>query len=206
MGLDEVVEAAVRDYGVDLDAELHGYELFQGERWWDGVPVRARIAVYGAALDVVGDHCETLILRGVHSAGLRERYRHPDEPHSIVLQHLLERINEYGVKQQEHLLVIADEVGEQARHRSDLALYRSRGTWGYRSAQLTQIVDTLHFAPSHVSRLLQAVDLVVFLYRRMQDHKESDPRATRANETLWARIAGKIYHELCWYPIPGYRT
>ena len=205
-GLDEVVEQAVGDYGVDSQAELHGYELFQGERWWDGVPVRARIAVYGAALDVIGEHCETIILRGIHSAGLRERYKHPEEPHSLVLLHLLERINEYGMRHQEHLLVIADEVGEQARHRSDLALYRRRGTWGYRSAQLTQIVDTLHFAPSHASRLLQAVDLVVFLYRRIQDHTETDARAARANSTLWRRIEDKISHEDCWYPIPGYRS
>lgn len=154
---------------------------------------------------MIGEHCETIILRGIHSAGFRERYSQPDEPHSIVLLHLLERINEYGMRHQEHLLVIADEVGEQARHRSDLALYRKRGTWGYRSAQLTQIVDTLHFAPSHASRLLQAVDLVAFLYRRIQDHTETDARATRANATLWGRIKDKISHENCWYPVSGYR-
>jgi hypothetical protein len=61
------------------------------------------------------------------------RYSRLDPPHSIVVQHLLERLDEYGrygwsSEDAEHLLVIADEVGEEARHRSDLALYRKHGT------------------------------------------------------------------------------
>lgn len=159
--------------------------------------------MYSDAFQAVADHCQAIILRGVHSSGLRQRYAAPDPPHSIVLLHLLERVDDYAKAGGKHALVIADEVGEQARHRSELAMYRRSGTWGYRARKLTQIVDTLHFAPSDASRLVQAIDLVAFLYRRMESHTEPVEKARRANERLWARIEPKVQHRLCWYPVPN---
>ena len=63
----------------------------------------------------------------------------------------------------DYVLVIADEVDGQARHHADLSSYREVGTTGYRHRKLTRIVDTLHFAPSHASRLVQAADVITFL-------------------------------------------
>ena len=191
---------AAETFSVDPASELHGYELFQGERWWKGVPPRARIAVYGKALDSIAEHSTALVLRGVHSAGLPLRYAYPDPPHTVVLSHLLERVHEFVAQQKEQVLVIADEVGEQARHRADLDIYRRKGTPGYRGKKLTTIVDTLHFAPSHASRLLQAVDLVTFLYRRVYDHTEANERSARANAALWSKLESKIVHEGCFLP------
>jgi hypothetical protein len=188
------VAKAVREHQVALDAELHGYELFQGTGWWKGIPPRARIGVYNEAFEALGKCSEAIILRGVRSAGLRKRYASPEPPHSVVLRHLLERVDEYAKNHGRHAQVIADEVGEQARHRSDLAMYRESGTWGYRARKLERIVDTLHFAPSSASRLLHAVDLVVFMHRRLQTHAESNDKAKRANERLWQRIENKIHH------------
>jgi hypothetical protein len=159
--------------------------------------------VYNGAFEAIGEHCRSIILRGVDSAGLRKRYATPEPPHSVVLLHLLERVDECAKQHGEQALVIADEVGEQAKHRSELAMYRRSGTWGYRARKLTQIVDTLHFAPSSASRLVQAIDLVTFLYRRMETHTEPNDKAKRANEQLWARVEPKVHHRLCWYPM-GY--
>jgi len=96
--------------------------------------------------------------------------------------------------------VIADDVDEPAKHRADLSAYRTQGTKGYRSQLLDRIVDTLHFAPSHSSRLVQAADMLAFMYRRLETHTESDPRATRANEALWSRIQPTVQHRHCWIP------
>jgi hypothetical protein len=198
--LDAVVVKAVKAFDVPEDAELHGYELFNGSGWWKGVPVRARIGVYNEAFAAIGAHCAALVLRGMNVAGQRRRYADPNPPHQVVLQHPLERIDEHAVDEDEHVLVIADEVGEQSKHRSDLNGYLRYGTHGYRGRRLTRIVDTMHFAPSSASRLVQAIDLVVFLYRRIQTHTETDARATRANTALWARIEHRISHQHCWCP------
>lgn len=72
---------------------------------------------------------------------------------------------------------------------------------GYRSRQLTRIVDTIHFAPSKASRMVQAADLVAFLHHRIKSRADTDPRAKRANESLWERIADKVSgYSGCWRP------
>lgn len=200
-GLDDVVDKAVRAHGVAEDSELHGYELFQGKGWWEGTPPRVRIGVYHQAFKIIGAHAHALILRGVHSARLKARYgTRASPPHSVVLQHLLERVDDHARIHGRHVLVIADEVGEQSRHRSSLIRYRRHGTRGYRARKLDRIVDTLHFAPSYASRMIQAIDLITFLYRRIEQHKESDPRAERANGKLWAEIDRLVTHRHCWHP------
>ncbi|MDG4789204.1 DUF3800 domain-containing protein [Micromonospora sp. WMMD1102] len=157
-----------------VDAEMHGYDMFHGELGWSGVPPRVRIAVYNQALKAIGAHDVTIILRGVNRHGLTQRYVQPKPAHEVVLSHVLERVDAFAAKEEQLALVIADEVDNQAAHRADLTRYREDGTGGYRSRQINRIVDTLHFAPSHSSRLVQAVDLVTFLHRRMQTVVETD--------------------------------
>lgn len=129
-------------------------------------PVRARIGIFDDVVEAVAGQDISVIARAMDVAGQRVRYNRPDLPHTVVLQHLLERVDEYATGLGEYALVIADEVDAQARHRADLASYREIGTSGYRSRKLTRIVDTLHFAPSNASRLVQAADVIAFLYRR----------------------------------------
>lgn len=198
--LDEVVLDAAKAYGVAAESELHGYDLFQGRAPWTGLPPRARIAVYNAGLKAIGAHDVTIILRGVDRRGLARRYINPKPAHEVVLSHLLERVDGYAAMREELALVIADEVDNPAIHRSDLSRYRIDGTGGYRSRRVTRIVDTLHFAPSHASRLVQAVDLVTFLFRRMATGLAADPREAATNERLWSWVEPRRYHSWCWSP------
>ncbi|MGV9981071.1 DUF3800 domain-containing protein [Micromonospora wenchangensis] len=124
----------------------------------------------------------------------------PSPGHEVVLSHLLERVDGYAASKAEYALVIADEVPDQAGHRADLGRYRVSGTGGYRSRRLTRIVDTLHFAPSHVSRLVQAADLVTYLFQRLE-LPGTDPRTARVNEQLWSLVEPRRYHSWCWDPM-----
>jgi hypothetical protein len=128
----------------------------------------------------IGEHPVEIYLRGINTARQKARYRNPHPPHDVVLQHLLERLDE---NIPEPVLVIADEVHDhdRTRHRANLRSFRQSGTPGYRSSYLPRILDTLHYADSRHSRLVQAADLVTFMYVRTTRHTESDPRAARAN-------------------------
>jgi len=207
--LDKVVESAAKkfpDAGLSREAELHGYDIFQGSGDWAPLKrmLRARIGVYTDALQAIADRDVRIIIRGVHCQRLRQRYTRPAHPHSVVLTHLLERIDECAEKHSERALVIADEPGQhdqQLEYRTDLRLYQSHGTWGYRSRKIERIVDTLHFAPSVASRLVQAADLVAFMYRRIKTSSAgTDPRSVRANAKLWSLLAGRIEHCSRWDP------
>ncbi len=162
--LDDVVRKAATTFSeLSPDAELHGYDLLQGKRDWTPLTrqVRARIDVYGNAFQAIADHDVRIIIRGVDTRKLCDRYSGTAaDPHSVVLTHVLERVDEYAERTGELALVIADEPGQhdhQQQYRSDLLRYRAQGTWSYRGRVITRIVDTLHFAPSSASRLVQAV-------------------------------------------------
>jgi len=198
--LDRVAAAAAGGYGLGEDVELHGHEIFHAKKAWSPVPVRARIGVFDDVVEAVAGQDVRVILRAMDVAGQRARYHRPDPPHTVVLQHLLERIDECVTGLGEYALVIADEVDAQARHRADLTGYREAGTAGYRSRKLTRIVDTLHFAPSSASRLVQAADVLAFLYRRVFTVEETDERSRKAKIAMWSRLVPRIHHELCWFP------
>lgn len=201
--LDEVVRNASLDFGyVHAAAELHGYDLVAGKGDWTRLAfkIRARIAVYNRALQAIADHDVGILIRSVDIVGLNQRYTAPDHPHSITLTHLIERVDEYAARREELTLIIADEVDGQDNYRRDLWRYQRSSTWGYRARRISQVVDTIHFAPSTSSRLLQAADLIAYLARRRATHVESDARAQKANSTLWARIEPCIVHQHCWYP------
>ncbi|MFD9775034.1 DUF3800 domain-containing protein [[Kitasatospora] papulosa] len=202
--LDDVVEKAMDDHGgFRPETELHGYDIFQGKKDFAHLASkpRARIGIYAGALQAIADHDVKIILRGVNVTRLERRYGpNHDEPHSIVLTHLLERVDMLAERKDELALIIADECDGQEQYRNDLRVYRRAGTWGYRSRKITRVVDTMHFASSAASRLLQAADLVTFLHHRIQTGAGADPRAKRANEGLWSRVAPKVHHQGTWMP------
>jgi hypothetical protein len=117
-----------------------------------------------------------------------------------VLGHLVERVNDFAQAHDKLVLLIADEIDQHDTYRRNLWSYQRNGTWGYRARAIDRIVDTLYFAPSNVSRLLQAADLVTYLYRRRDGHQETDPRAEREWATLWGRLAPVVQHAHCWMP------
>lgn len=161
--LDEVVWKAIGSYGhMTPETELHAYDIFHAKRDWKYLTSkpRARIGVYADALQAIADHEVKIILTGVDLVGLQRRYgANHDHPHSITLTHLLERVDEVAKRDGELALIIADECEGQDDYRQDLRQYRASGTWGYKGRKITTVVDTMHFAASSASRLLQAVDL-----------------------------------------------
>ena len=200
--LDDVVTRACDSYGVSPEAELHGHDLFQAKGDWSllvKMP-RARIGVYDQAFQAIGAHDVKIVICGVNSRRLRERYTTADDPHAVVLANLLERVDEYVTRRDEYALVIADEVPQQSKYRVDLSQYKQYGIWGVKNRKLTRIVDTLHFAPSSESRLVQAADLIAFLHRRMATEPPADERVKRANNTIWVRVGPRILHVTCWNP------
>ena len=203
--LDAVVARASRDYpNIAPDAELHGYEVFHGKGNWQALISmhRVRISIYSQVFTAIGSLPVHIIVRGVDRQRLEARYPALVHPHSIVLSHLLERIDEHAKNLGDLALVIADEIGQddQNQCRDELRLYRESGTYGYRGHRLTQIIDTLHFAPSKASRLVQAADMVAFLARRILCKEDNDSRAISANEELWAHIEPCVAHCWCWKP------
>ncbi|MFD4763384.1 DUF3800 domain-containing protein [Streptomyces sp. NPDC058439] len=205
--LDAVVAKAADHYPVDRRAELHGHALVQARDDWTRMGnkghnmVRARIGVYADAMKAIGAHDVRVIVRGLdlRASGVR-RTDGALPPHEVVLRQLLEQICEHVQVRDELALVIADEIDGADDHRRHFRDYQLAGTGGSVSNTLPWLVDTIHFAPSKASRLLQAADLIAYLHRRLVSGQDGDPRARRANEKLWSYVAPRVAHQHCWLP------
>jgi hypothetical protein len=201
--LDLVVLNSSRKFPrIDPFGELHGHALFHGKDDWAPLATmpRARIGVYQDAFAAIASFDVRIIVRGVNIEGLNRRYPNPDSPHKIVLMHLLERIDDHAASDEKNVIAIADEVAEANMYRKDLWRFQRIMTTGYRSRQLTRVIDTIHFAPSTSSRLLQAADLVAFMWHRVDSRIDRDERALKANLSLWQMVGSKVTHARCWDP------
>lgn len=185
---------------VPANAEFHGKEIFHGQGGWSGVGVRARVAIYRRALELITVSGARVAIRGMDCRAQRVRYANPHPPHEVVLAHLLESLDKVAIDEDEHVLVVADEVHASERHRTNFRSYKRIGTPGYQSSKLDRIRDTIHFAPSIHSRLLQAADLVTYLYRRTQTHSEPNDAAKEATSLVWAAIEPAVIVKWTWRP------
>jgi hypothetical protein len=203
--LDDVAEHARATHMPDISGplELHGHPMFHGKGDWVPIQkkIRARIAVYEQAMQAIGREDVHIFLHGLDRRAHHSFYGERARPeHDVVLPRLLERLNDFGYGLDEQILVIADEIDEPDRHRLDLQQFKRRGTSGHRSSRLENILDTLHFAPSHHSRLIQAADLVIFLHHRRITAVNADPRQAAAVARIWGNIALRVRHELLQSP------
>jgi hypothetical protein len=205
--LREVVAAAADSYEIADEAELHGYDVFQGENGFAPMKqlVRARIGIYQQTLSILENANVWVICRGVHRVALEARYSNPDHPHRITMTHLIEQIDSFCKTKRgmdDLALIVADEHHEtQSALLRDLVIYQDKGTWGYLAKRITRVVDTIHFVSSRTNALVQGCDMVSFLlFRRIATEQEVDPRAEKAMQRLLGTIEPRVHHTWCWKP------
>lgn len=204
--LNAIVRQASVDFGVAPTAEIHGHPLFHGKDDWKDVGPRARAGLHEKVIDAIVDADVSVLLRSVSEERLRRRQRRKHYPvhfpaEQVCFQHILQRVDRLAERHQTYALVIADERGDRERHRERFATYQTDGTPGvYMHTTLSRLLDTVHFAPSHRSRMLQAADMLAFTYRRHRTVDEPDPRAQRIMDRMWSKLtsSGKLFEPGQW--------
>jgi hypothetical protein len=106
----------------------------------------------------------------------------------LAFSHLFERINECCSWHEPKVRVVADEHHTADVSRSNFNRYQAAGTYGYRSSRLRNINEQIDFIESHTDRVLQAADLITYLYNRMMTVQETDMRAHRQKVRMWSII------------------
>lgn len=185
---------------VDRDAELHGYHLFHGVAQWSDLAARERVALYSRAFRVIRASGASYVVRGIDIEQQHAVYEDPYPPHEVVLGHLLEEIERFAKRRSRYALVLADDIHSRDRHRTQFRDFRLHGTPGSRKSKLPNLIDTIHFGPSHHSRLLQAVDLITYLYRRRLTQVEPSERAKKTTENVWEIIDPIVVSRRTWIP------
>lgn len=204
--LNELVRQASVDYGVSPTSEIHGHPLFHGKEDWKDVGARARAGLHEKVVDAILETDVTILLRSVSAERLlrrQERFNYPVRfpAEQVCFQHILQRVNRLAERHGTYALVIADERGDRERHRERFATYQTEGTPGvYMHTTLSSLLDTVHFAPSHRSRMLQAADILAFTYRRYRTVVESDSRAQQVMDRMWSKLgtSGRLFEPGQW--------
>lgn len=142
-------------------AELHGINVFGGEKEWDLVPPRLRINTYGKVLEVLRDHAIRFIIKPIRYETLWR------DPHHLAMVWALERVQDIAADRQTESLLFADRKPE-AEHGLQLAFRAAQlnDTRGWRPTRLTRIKDKVNFVDSSTDRLIQACDMALFIHHR----------------------------------------
>lgn len=192
--LNSIMWQAAVDWGFDRTTEFHAYPMFHGAEEWSSVPARARVGLFHKVIDAIIAEDVLIVLRSVSTQRLLDRqarnsYPVNFPPEQVCFQHILQRADSIAKSKKTYALIIADDRGDRERHRDRFATYQTDGTPGvYMHTTLATLLDTVHFAPSHRSRMLQAADMLAFVHRRFSTVQESDPRAQEEMRKLWAKV------------------
>lgn len=155
--------------------EFHGAEMFQGSGIFKGTKPVDRIAAAHAVVDAVNEHVAAFGYAGVDKT---KSYAN-DHPHRIAFTLLVERLQTW-LKHRDALgLIIADENKEISQKLiDDFALFKEFATnWGYSRIPVTNIIDSVHFVQSHNNRIMQACDVITYIFmkgRYLHDRKQAE--------------------------------
>jgi hypothetical protein len=200
--VNEVSEDAFGSRILDRGKEFHGQKLVQGNGCFKGVSVEQRAEFLGRLLKIAADES---VLRFFVKVNPENFVATSDSPDEIAFMFLVEQINCYLTKKQSYGLLLGD-YDEPVIGGSVISLskFKASGTYWSKATTVDRIVDTVHFAKSHHSRMIQLAD--IYLYCRQFHKYDADaPWRKKFNECIQnsgilASSFSKIWpQEKVWY-------
>jgi hypothetical protein len=201
--LNELVSVVSESFpDIDPSTELHGYALDDGRDGWEPLkPMsQARADIYRTAIEELCKIPDIMLFRGCVNLHLVS-WSDSNDPHDWALKFVFERIDrEFSGK--EHVIAICDDVGQREKYREKFRQFKTEGTGGTQPRKLESFIDTLHFVPSHHSRLVQGVDLIAYVFRRANVAPLTHPKARRLYSDLWNTLHINLDHRVRIWPPP----
>lgn len=157
------------------DTELHAAEIYHRKRNFKAFPD------FGLRLGLISDFVDILSLDVVQliniqiNCSLLHKGQLPDE---IAFMYLCERANDLVKAQQSLGMLIGDRENDDVSDRFSTTLsgYRANGTDFAFGREIRNLVDSVHFTHSHLSRFLQLADVHTWLLQFRNRHGRSTDR------------------------------
>jgi hypothetical protein len=165
------------------NTEFHASHIYRGKGPFKGMDARKRIEILDRLAQIIAGNEG---IKRVYAAIETRKLYNPDKAPEYAFLHFCERVQMLMGKTKTSIL-IGDLDDEQAKNMiRDFSTYRARGTpWDF-GIQIESIVDSVHFARSHHSRMIQLADAYLFLIT----HRWGSRTGWMA-DALTALIAGK---------------
>lgn len=186
--------------GFSEGAEFHAYDMFHGENEWDAVPPALRAKACVLTAKTIARSGARFILRGLNLPQLERRYLSPFPPHELAFAQALESADELLERLGDLAMVVADEHHTAEDGRRRFRRMRADTLEGYSGRQITHLVDTVYFGPSHHSRLLQAADVATYFMcrRHWKPLDEESPLARPHLRTIAALLSSCTSRDYVW--------
>lgn len=166
------------------DTELHAAEIFHRNKnfktWSD----------FGARIDLLFQLIEVLSLECIEKIDIQincDRLYANQVPEDIAFMFLCERANDLMRSRKALGMLIGDRENDRsaAKHAGSLSGYRASGTDFAYGREIANLVDSVHFTQSHLSRFLQLADIYVWLLQfRTRNRQSTNPRHQAVFELL----------------------
>lgn len=141
--------------------EFHGRDIFHGKSSFKGMDSQLRLEIFKELLAI----CASKEIFRFYIKIIPANFVYPQEPDEVAFMYLVEQIDKFLVRSDSLGMLIGDmdepKVGPTV---ASLSQYRDGGTYWAKGTKIDRLIDTVHFARSHHSRLIQLAD--VYLYAR----------------------------------------
>lgn len=164
---------------LDRSTEFHAAEIFHRKAhfkaWGD---FDARLALLKDFVGVLSMHQVSLIDIQINKARLHDSQSASD----IAFMFFCERSNQLMQTRKEMGMLIGDRDTDSsaAKCATSLSSYRVNGTEFQYGQKITNLVDSVHFTHSHLSRFLQLADVYTWLKQFRHRNKDSKNERHRA--------------------------
>jgi hypothetical protein len=175
--------------------EFRGTQIWNGKGKWKNIGDRYRYSVLIHAMQALSQLEIEIMLQGINRKQQEDRYFLPTPPHELALKYLLEQIDRNFHAKSTAGLVICDATstpGEDSKYRNLFREWKISGTGGNFPRKLENIVDTLHFVPSHASRMIQAIDMITFVHQRISVTRHPSELEREVMNLLWRHIETRV--------------
>lgn len=175
------------DAGIPGDVELHGYDIFHGEGFFEPLKRKpeALARIYRKGLEALVAAKPEILFVGLDwpanstEASLELR-------RIATFRHVLPAIEQRCAQRSERCLLIGDEE-ETTTYDVIAALREHQGDLHAEESEC-RILDTAMFVESYDCPGVQVTDLATFLHQRRAGGRERDPRAVKLLEKWWEMV------------------
>ncbi len=157
--LNDLAQQAFGSIELTPETEFHASFIYRGAGPFKGKKPQERIDLLTALAAILSSHAD---IKRVYAAIDSSKLYNSKQAPEFAFAHFCERVQMLLGRNQSTIL-IGDRDDEQMKEMvRAFARYRANGTpWSYGIA-ITSIVDSVHFAQSHHSRMIQLADAYLF--------------------------------------------
>ncbi len=180
--IESALDALAKEvFGTSLlttETEFHAKDIFHGKKNFKGIDFGVRLKVLEKLIEITAADC----VHSIYSRVEPEKVKFistTSETEELTFMYFVEKVDAFLRKEKSYGMLIGDfdepNIGPSV---ANLSKFRSEGTKFTYGREINQLLDTVHFAKSHHSRLIQLAD--VDLYCRQFAYQKNETKFRKA--------------------------